>query len=354
MSLDPNIVQALRPGPPADPAHLVAVHVASDRLGAATGPNRPEARLHTALRDHAPANGAPARILVRGEPGAGKTSLIMRAGAEAPAAGPVDILWLRCGEDPDRLKSTAAFVELLVTTIRGQGAFVDSDALVAAAASQTARTPASSTVSVGLAVAPVTTRYDWKAASETLTVPTSPEERRELLVDHLDLASKAATLLVIVDDTDKFASADADGAIEVDSIANLFLNGVGFLMERPIALVVAVHPRYDEVPQFAEIAARGGFVTVDAPVLPADTEHLALEAVLRRRLEHAGLHDLAVSDLYSGQALAALQATYFLQGNHDLRTLLRRCQGAAARALEVGADRVDHTHVQHVLDQRRS
>jgi Cdc6-like AAA superfamily ATPase len=351
MTLTTAIARALGPGDLSDANHLVEVHVSSASLGAAAGTQRPEQQMFNALRAD---GGPPARVFVHGEAGSGKTSLILRGVSEAAASTPpVEALVLRCGEDPSRLVSETAFADFVIDTLRSQNGFASVDAAQlarAAATSEEHHAPAAAhSGSIGGGPIPVAYTFNWAEATESFTTQPSSEQRRQVLVDQIASAATEHRLVVVLDDTDKFAAHRHDGSIDTNSISNLFQHGVGFLLNLPVAIVVAVHPAYRDVPALSEVSARADFVNIDVPHLPGDVAPPPLAKILDRRLEVAG-HDLEASSLFCPDALAQLQATYFAAKRRDLRRVLRLCKGSAQNAADEHATRVTILHVQAALE----
>lgn len=351
MTLTTAIARALGPGNLSDAEHLVEVHVSSEKLGAATGMQRPERQMFSALQAN---GGPPARVFVHGEAGSGKTSLILRGVSEAAASTPpLEALVLRCGEDPTRLVSEAAFADFVIDALRGQKGFasVDAAALARAAATSEERhgPVAMHSGSIGGGAVPVAYTFNWTEATESFNTQPSAKQRRQLLADLIASAATEHRLVVVLDDTDKFAAHRPDGSIDRDSISNLLQNGVGFLLHLPVAIVVAVHPAYRDVPALGEISTRAEFVDIDVPRLPGDVAPPPLAKILDRRLKVAG-HELEAGNLFCPDALAQLQATYFAAKRRDLRRVLRLCKGSAQNAADENATRVTILHVQAALE----
>lgn len=294
-------------------------------------------------------------MLVHGEAGSGKTSLILRGVSEAAVSNPpLEMLILRCGEDPSRLASSAVFVSYLVRTLVSQKGFasVDVEELArAAAVREDHGAPAEThSGSIGGGALPITYRFEWKGAVESFSTEPSEEHRRQLLIDQVTAASLERRLVVVLDDTDKFAALGPNGAIDTSSISNLFHHGVGFLLELPVSIVVAVHPAYRNVPALREVLARGSFVDIDVPHLPSDVSPPPLAMIIDRRLRVAG-HDASASSLFHPEALAQLQATYFEAKRRNLRTVLHLCEASARKAAEGNFERVTILHVQAALEE---
>ena len=145
------IAEALGTGEGSDHAHLVRVHVPSETLSDVPAAARPEGVLVRRLLNPT----SPVRLFVHGPAGAGKTSLIVRALAEASAypTSP-ETLILRCGQRPDSLKSEQAFLELMLETIQTQsGSFATVDRTELQAAMSTTTTVGAS-LNPGLTVGP--------------------------------------------------------------------------------------------------------------------------------------------------------------------------------------------------------
>ena len=345
-----ELARAVGSGPHGDREFLVAVHVGSDQLGAGTRPQGPEAELFRALRWSS--SDQPPRVRINGEAGSGKTSLILRGLSDAPAAGPLEALILRCGEDPEQLSSESAFAGYVINAIRAQGRFasVDLDRL-AAAMSSTGQTGSAVTHSgtVGGGALPAQYGLSWTEPINNFENEPNPQQRRTLLVDELTAAAKKTRLVIVVDDTDRFVMPGADGTPDDLSITNLFRYGINFLAELPVAVIVAVHPYYDNVPAVLETCARTGVISVEVPRLSADRQPLPLNAILDKRLELGG-HDERADSMFEYAALAQLQAIYFEGARHDLRAVLRLSERSAQIAAEARAHLVTVQHVQTALE----
>lgn len=353
MTLTPEIARALGPGPLANPEHLVAVHVSSEQLGVATGDERPEAQLYRSLLDTTETT--PARVAIHGDGGSGKTSLILRASSEAAKApGALDVLILRCGEDPARLASTASFIDYMIGTLQSQTSFssIDQERLARATGTVDATPPtATHSAAVGGGAVPAVYRFDWKEAVESFSFERSGEERRQILIDQIGKAARHGRLVVVVDDTDRFAAEGPDGKIDEDSISNLFQHGIDFLLALPVAVLVAVHPAYRDVPAVQRITQRGGFEHLEVPLLPADAVPPPLTKVLDRRLTVGGFDGIRAEDLFEPAALAQLQGPYFEGARHDLRQALRLVELSVSKAITRGASTVHYIDVQAALEE---
>lgn len=156
--------------------------------------------------------------------------------------------------------------------------------------------------------------------------------------------------MLVIDDTEHFASAQ-DGEIDAESIHNLYHHAVRALAEmQQLDLVIAVHPRFEEVEVLGEVTSRFGFSRVEVPSLPARSDDSGLAVILQRRLARSEI-DARVADLIDADALAQLEGLDFFI-DHDLRVVLDLAADAAQAAVADGDHRIGRRHVQPLLDAR--
>jgi hypothetical protein len=118
-----------------------------------------------------------------------------------------------------------------------------------------------------------------------------------------------------------------------------------------VDVVVAIHPKYRDVPAVAEVISRFGFLAVHVPALRPDSDSPGLAAILTRRLQRHGI-DTPVTELVSGHVISQLEAHYFTS-DHDLRAVLDLAATAAdAAAREPGATMIEPRHLQPLLDRQ--
>jgi hypothetical protein len=336
-----DLADALRP--PQTDADLVGVYVPGGSFG---GP-RPDAALFRMLHREP----AGQRIVVRGESGSGKTSLILRVigdigRLEDSACEPFRI----AVGDVEMIASVTSFLQSILGTIasrEGRFANIDAELLAEAAAIETTTTKRQVTHRAGLN-APVSYQAELREPVETFKVATTPTELREHLDDVLrHIVAAGFRPLVVIDDTDRFARLDPDGKPQVDSIHNLLTNAVQVLCEAepPMDVVVAVHPRYDDVDAYRETFARFGFSVHETPQLPVeeDRQPPPIAAIIERRLRRHGI-EADVADLVEEQALIALEAVY-VERDANMREVLRVAQAACLAGAAAGATRLAASHV---------
>jgi hypothetical protein len=336
-----DMADALRP--PQTETDLVGVYVPGGSFG---GP-RPETELFRRLY-HEPAG---QRIVVRGESGSGKTSLILRVIGDVGRLDDSSCEPFRITVgDVDMIGSATAFLQSMLGTIASQdGRFanVDAEVLAEAAAVETTTTKRQVTHRAGL-TSPVSYQAELKEPVEMFKIATTSTELREHLNDVLRrIVAAGFRPLVVIDDTDRFARLDSDGKPQVDSIHDLLTNAVQVLCEAepPIDVVVAVHPRYDDVDAYEETVARFGFTVHETPQLPVeqDRQPPPIAAILERRLRRHGI-ETEVADLVEENALIALEAVY-VERAANMREVLRVAQSACLKAVAAGASRLGAQHV---------
>jgi len=333
---------------------LVELYVKSEQLIGAIGDDRPEARMMSAL-----ANQPPPRFLqVIGPAGAGKTSMILRVLADlarretSNVGRPHEILLVNVGDDPSRLTSAAAFMHTMVQLVARQGhrfSSVDPEVLLAAAADE--RTQTGPQVSHRATIDAKVFSYsaELKEAYATAKFGEDPTRARQDFEDVLRLVSEEHRPVVVIDDTEHFVHRGVDGGVDVESVSNLFHHGIRALAElQGIDIVVAIHPKYQNVPAVQEVGDRFGFLAIDVPALRADSDKPGLVEILAKRLTRHGI-ETAIDDVVSAEIISQLEAHYFAH-EHDLRAVLDLAAGAATRANDDGAQRIEPRHLQPLLD----
>lgn len=335
-------------------ADLVDLYVPSDQLIGAQGDQRPEAQLMRALASDPP----PRFLHVLGDAGAGKTSMIFRVladlGRRTPEtlAKPHEILVVNIGDDPSRLSSPATFMHTMVQLIARQHhrfASVDPETLIAAAADEHTTTGPQVTHTGTLDAKFVSYALALTEAYETAKFGENPARARDDFEDVLRLVSQDYRPVIIIDDTEHFVHSGAAGGVDTASVTNLFHHGIRALAELQLVdLVIAIHPKYQEVEAVQEVSSRFGFSEIAVPALRADSDEPGLSAILSRRLLRNGI-ETELGDVVSPEVVSQLEAHYFANA-HDLRTVLDLAAEAARRAFADDAQRIEPRHLQPLLD----
>lgn len=314
-----------------------------------------EPRADKALMESLIADDAPKRIHVVGPSGAGKTSLILRVVADLARREleiAHEVLVLRVGDRPENLDSPEAVMKLVLDTIavnEYRFASIDSAVFQAAAADQRTANPAEVSHQAGVDAKIASYSASIRGAYETLDFGQSAARVRHDLEDvlrHVHDADYRPTL--VLDDTEKFVSPGADGAIDIESIDNLYHHGVRVLGELDVDLVVAMHPRFEEVERVGEVSERLGMERMEVPELPADSDVPALTRILERRLERSAIEHVALEAVITPTAIEELQTLYH-ERNRDLRSVLKLAQRAAGHALDRDSERVEARDVRSVV-----
>jgi hypothetical protein len=139
-----------------------------------------------------------------------------------------------------------------------------------AAAIERTTTPTQITHRAGLNV-PVSYQAEIKEPVHTFKTAVGPTElRAPERRGRADRGRRPYRPLVVIDDTDRFARLDSDGGLQTDSIQKLLTNAVHVLceVEPRIDVIVAVHPRYEDVPGYDATGPRFRFVVLETPRLP--------------------------------------------------------------------------------------
>jgi AAA ATPase-like protein len=322
---------------------LLRVYLRPAQLGAPLA----DVDLSEALR-----GGDVARVVISGNPGSGKTSLIAKVLADLPILAPQqghEALILSVG-DPSVFASDRAFVLHLLQTLRvqeGRFSSVDPEMLARAAAVETMHTPAQLAHRSGMNAPVVSYQLEVKEAVDAFRFDTAAlADLEHNLADVLQAIRAAGHRpVVVIDDTDRYARRGDDGGLDTDSIRALFENGVPPIAKVDVDLVIAVHPRYDDVPAYRQIFSRYGFTSIAVPELPVTgrLEPRPLARVLARRMERAGL-DADVGTVISAPAIAALESLYVDHAS-DLRHVLNVASAAATEACDTDAEVIEDVHV---------
>lgn len=329
------------------PRELVAVYVALKRFSI----DDPQAVVFGAL------NGPdPARVLLIGEPGTGKSSAVHSAldGLSKMTGFACAPVFLTVG-DVEVLKSGGAFLGHILQTLSAQAddyaGDLDAHELERAAASTT--TLADARVSQGgrviaPAVSYTATLHELSKAHQIVTSQAKSTKALGSLVS--ELTERGYRPVFIVDDTEKFA-ARQDGTIDETAAADLFRHGVDALcgIDAVFDVVVAVQPRYlVEARVIDEYAQRHGFARVHVPHLPRGVEPRPLAEILQHRLDVKGIKT-PLEELVDREALVALE-TICGERAYDLRQVLNLASSAAALARQASSPTVSAAHVYAAQD----
>lgn len=301
----------------------------------------------------------PVRVQVVGPSGAGKTSLIVRVlgdlhlEATSPAR---EILVLKVGDQPENLVDQAAMIKVVLDTVaaeRFRFSNVDEEVLRAGSAEQTTVTPRRTTHQFGVGIPSVSYTNELAETFVTRQFSTTAAGLRQDLEGVLRTVKESGYRPVLVlDDTEKFVSPGERGNLDVGSIANLYDHGVRALADFDVDLVIATHPRFDEVPKVIEVCARIAPDRVEVPRIDPDLEVQPMGKILERRLERGNV-DASLEDVIGSDAIGALTTLYHDRGS-DLRSVLRVAHGAGDRALARGVERIEVRDVdREVVEARR-
>jgi GTPase SAR1 family protein len=304
-------------------------------------------------------NTGSARVLVVGPSGAGKTSLILRVLGDLhiEATDPArEILILKVGDRPENLVDPTAMIKLVLDTVAAQRyrfSNVDEEVLRAGAADQVTLTPRRTTHRLAVGIPQVNYANELAETFETRQFSTTSAGLRQDLEDILRITRESNYRPVLVlDDTEKFVAPGDDGHLDVSSIANLYDHGVRALADFDIDLVIATHPRFDEVPKVIEVCDRIGPERIEVPRIDPDLEAVPMAKILERRLVRGNV-EAPLKDVIEPEAIGALTTLYHDRGS-DLRSVLRVAHGAADRALDRGVNRIAVRDVdREVVEARR-
>lgn len=137
------------------------------------------------------------------------------------------------------------------------------------------------------------------------------------------------------DDTEKFVAPGSDGELDGGSVENLYHHGVRTLGEFELDLVIAMHPRFEEVPHVREVSDRLGISRISVPELSPDREPVAITKILERRLERGGI-EVELMEVIAEEAVGDLQLLYH-ERDSDLRSVLKIAHAAVEHALNRGS-----------------
>jgi Cdc6-like AAA superfamily ATPase len=301
----------------------------------------------------------PARVLVVGPSGAGKTSLILKVLGDLhiEATDPArEILVLKVGDRPENLVDPAAMIKLVLDTLAAQRyrfSNVDEEVLRAGAADQIALTPRRTTHRFEVGIPQVSYANELAETFETRQFSTTSAGLRQDLEGILRVIRESNYRPVLVlDDTEKFVAPGEDGRLDAGSIANLYDHGVRALADFDVDLVIATHPRFDEVQKVIEVCDRIGPERIEVPRIDPDLEAAPMGKILERRLIRGNV-EAPLGEVIEPEAIGALTTLYHDRGS-DLRSVLRVAHGAADRALDRGVNRIEVRDVdREVVEARR-
>ena len=302
----------------------------------------------------------PARIALVGEPGAGKSGAVLSAldGLEQMEAHRFAAIHIKVG-DPEVLGSASAFLQHVLQTMSAAADNLEdgpeAEELDRAAASSTTVNDPQQTVAGGLKVPVVSADVTLRRSFRSYEVPTGEASAAKHLGEVLDDLREAGHRVVfVIDDTEKF-TANAEGELNREAVANLFAKALDGLCELPgeFDVVVAVQPVFRrEVGVVDDYLDRLGFARQNIPPLPPHRTPPPLADLLARRLDVAGIAT-PLDEMVATEALTALDAIY-RQLDHDLRKVLNLA-GSAARLANVDPDasRLEARHVAHAQEEAR-
>jgi hypothetical protein len=307
---------------------------------------RADTELMGALKDEP----APQRIQVVGPSGAGKTSLIFRVLADlarldvSPAH---EILTLKVGDSPESFMDGTSVKKLVLDTIEAERyrfSNVDPEALREASADHVTETPARLSHTVGLDTHLVTYSADIEAAYKTAQFGQNPARLDHDLSDVLArVAAAGHRPVLVIDDTEKFIGPGSGGALDGEGVSNLYHHGIRALGAFEVDLVIAMHPRFEEVPHVAEVSERFAIRRTRVPELRPGPEPVLLGRILERRLER-GEVEVELGAVIDPEAVADLQLLYHERAS-DLRSVLKVAHAAAELALGEEGERIEPRHV---------
>jgi hypothetical protein len=311
---------------------------------------RADVELMTRLRDER----RPQRVQIVGPSGAGKTSLIVRVLADLAAqnASPAhEVLILKIGDNAGHLDSGANMIKLVLdTVVVGQYRFSNIDPTVfeEAGAESVSSVPPRVNHEFGFDGKIANYKAKVEEAYRTLVRRREPTELRQTLEAIVALVAEHGYRPVLVlDDTEKFVSPGPDGLLQEREISNLYHHGVRVLGELDLDLVIAMHPRFEEVNHVREVVDRLGIDQIQVPRFVPDQEPLAVAKVLARRLERGGV-EVPLSEVIGEDAIGDLQLLYH-ERDANLRSVLKIAHAAVEHALERGSGVLEPLDVRSVV-----
>lgn len=163
-------------------------------------------------------------------------------------------------------------MKMVLETIAVEGhrfSSIDQDKLLAAAAGEVTRTPTQVEHQAGITAPVVNYQATIKEAYQTAGFGQNAAQVRHDLEDILGQVRDAGFRPVLVlDDTEKFVSPGPEGTIDRTSVENLYHHGVRVLGEMELDLVVAMHPRFEDVERVTEVVQRLGLRRINVPSIP--------------------------------------------------------------------------------------
>jgi Cdc6-like AAA superfamily ATPase len=302
-----------------------------------------EPRADRQLMDCLKTDPSPQRAQVVGPSGAGKTSLVVRvlADLERENLNPSrEVLVLRIGESPEHLSSPERMIKLVLDTLAAQRfrfSNVDEGVFEGAAADQVTQTPARINQEFGFDAQIASYAAQIEESFKILEFGRSPARLRQDLEDVLRIVVDAGYRpVVVLDDTEKFVTPGRDGELDASSIENLYHHGVRTLGAFELDLVIAMHPRFEEISRVLEVTERLGITQIAVPELSPDREPGAIGKILERRLERGGV-EANLDEVIAAEAVGDLQLLYH-ERESDLRSALKIAHAAAEHALKRGSD----------------
>jgi hypothetical protein len=312
---------------------------------------RADRELMLALRE----NDGPLLVSIVGAAGAGKTSLIMRVLADLEAEGSEpspEVLVLRVGEAPDALADPTEMMKLVLGTIEAQRyAFsnVDPQLLREAAADGVEEVPTQLGHEIKVDARVASYAAQIKESYSQFSYGDNPARIRQSLQDVLAIVAAAGHRPVLVlDDTEKFVSVDADGGLDSKAVENLYNHGVRALAALSVDLVIAVHPRFEELERVREVSERFAARRIEVPRLGPEVEPVPFGEILTRRLDRGGLDGTSLGEVIEADAVAHLQLLYHDRAS-DLRSVLKIAHAASGHALGRDADKIEARDIRAVV-----
>jgi len=289
---------------------------------------------------------APQRVQVVGPSGAGKTSLILKVVgdmARRQLAVAHQVLVLRVGDRPASLASPEAVMKLVLDTIATENhrfSNIDPQILREASADQRTHSPTQVEHRSGVTAPVVSYSASLRKAFDTVGFGQNPARVRRDLEDVLgEICAAGYRPVLVLDDTEKFISPGGDGKLAADAVENLYHHGIRVLGELPVDLLVAMHPRFEEVDRVREVIERLAMARILVPELLADIEPPALRTILERRMQRDSI-DGDLDDVITAAAVEDLQVVYH-DRDRNLRSVLKLAHASAGHAVARRATRIE-------------